>query len=430
MTSTPTSLRIACADLNGLMRGKRLPIAAAADLEFSGHRMPRAALCTDVLGQPLRGGPTGDGHLRCTERGPVPMPWLELPATLYPMWMFTDESRPDPTCPRHALARLLRQWSQSGISPQVEATIEVTLVDDTGTVPAPATTGAGGDPALGQLASLVNLDGFGGFLDALFAGAEAMGIDLREAETGASLAQFRLRLAPLPALRAADDLWLLRALIHGTARAQGLTACFMAKPFEGQPGNGLHLQFSLGDRTGRNLFDNGLKTGSVLMHQAVAGCVSFMPGATLIFAPFGESFGRFAPDSLAPTSASWGYENRTTALRIPTGDPAQQAIEHRTPGADANPYLALAAILGAAMAGIEDDLSPPPPLIGNAYKQRVLQFPMDWDAAIERFGQSPRMARVFTGDLIRDLTALKRQEQARLPGSDPAEVLPLLLGIV
>lgn len=435
MATPPKSLRVACADLNGQMRGKRLPISAAKEVGLFGQRLAQSALSTDILGQTIPGAPTGDGQLRATERGMVPMPWLDLPTMLLPMWMFGDEARPDPRCPRHALARIATRWTRHGWAPQVSSTVEVMLIDDSGPKPVPATPAPKAQSGSGQLASLLHLDGFNGFLDALFSGATQMGLKIEEAETGASLAQFRLRLAPAPALRAADDLWLLKALVHGTARAQGFTACFLAKPFTDQPGNGMHLRFwpnrSEGRTAGgRNLFDNGLQTGSTRMRQAVAGCLSFLPGATLIFAPFGSSYARFAPDSLAPTSASWGYENRTTALRIPAGDPTQRAIEHRAPGADANPYLAIAAMLGAALAGIEDTLSPPEPVIGNAYKQRVLQFPMDWDSAIDRFAASPRMARLFTPELIATMTAIKCQEQARLPRLSPEEALASLLNAV
>lgn len=431
MTKAPVSLRIACADLNGQMRGKRLPASAGSAIEFTGHRMPLASLSLDVLGQSIHNAPTGDGQLRVTERGAVPMPWLELPATLFPMWMFTDTGQPCPVCPRHALTRILSNWKRHGCAIMAEPTIDVMLLDENGPLPVPATPGDTlGKPAAGQLASLVQLDGFNGFLDALFSGAEAMGIKLEEAETGASLAQFRLKLAPAPALRAADDLWLLKALVQGTARAQGLSACFLAKPFEDQPGNGLHLRFWPKDRGGRNLFDNGLLAGSGVMRQAVAGCLSFLPGAMMLLAPYGVSYARFARDSLAPTSATWGYENRTTALRIPAGDPAHLAIEHRAPGADANPYLAFAAILGGALAGIEDQLTPPEPVIGSAYKQRVLQFPMDWQTATDRFAGSPRMARLFPSELIKTLSAVKRQEQARLNRLDPSEALLSLLSAI
>ena len=425
------SLRVASADLNGQMRGKRLPGSAAARIEFTGLRMPLSTLSLDVLGQPAAAGPAdGDGQLRVTERGPVPMPWLVQATTLLPMWMFTDDGRPCPTCPRHALSRVLARWARHNRKVIAAPSIEVMLVDDTG----PALTAAhapdtGRPLRASQAGSVAQLDAFAGFFDDLYFGAEAMGIKLDETVSAAGLAQFRLSLAPQPAMRAADDLWLLKALVRGTARAHDIAACFLAKPFADQPGNGLHVSF-WAEGQGGNVFDNGLQAGSSQMRQAVAGSLSCLPGATLLFAPHEASYARFAPDSLAPTSASWGYENRSCAIRIPAGDPATRRIEHRAPGADTNPYLALGAILGGAIAGIEDDLAPPEPVIGSAYDQRVLQFPMDWDSAIERFSISPRMARIFTPELIATLTAVKRQEQSQLARLSPAEVTMALMDAV
>ncbi|MBE3636934.1 glutamine synthetase family protein [Mangrovicoccus algicola] len=426
-----TALRVACADLNGQMRGKRLPGSAAARIEFQGLRMPLSTLSLDVLGHAAETGPAdGDGQMRVTERGPVPMPWLVQPSTLIPMWMFADDGRPAPTCPRHALAAVIARWHRRGWKPRAAPAIEVMLVDDTGAALAPALAPDSGRPLrASQAGSVAQLDAFAAFFDDIYDGAEAMGIALDDTVSGAGLAQFRIALAPAPAMRAADDLWLLKALIRGTARAHDMAACFLAKPFEDQPGNGLHVGY-WAEGPGGNVFDNGLLAGSGVMRQAVAGGLSCLPGATLLFAPHETSYARFVPGSLAPTSASWGYENRSCALRIPAGDPAERRIEHRAAGADANPYLVMAAILGGGIAGIEDDLAPPEPVIGSAYDQRVLQFPMDWDAAIERFSGSPRMARIFPAPLIETMSAVKRQEQHQLARFSAAETVMILMDAV
>lgn len=175
--AVPNSMRVACADLNGQMRGKRLPARAADGVALFGQRMALSALACDVLGQPVASAPTGDGQLRATDRGAVPMPWLDLPTTLIPMWMYRDDSRPDPRCPRHALADLAGRWRLHGWTPRVASTIEVMLIDDSGATPQPASpVASGAQPAAGQLASLVHLDGFNGFLDALFSGAAKMAL--------------------------------------------------------------------------------------------------------------------------------------------------------------------------------------------------------------------------------------------------------------
>jgi glutamine synthetase len=100
-----------------------------------------------------------------------------------------------------------------------------------------------------------------------------------------------------------------------------------------------------------------------------------MPGSMLIFAPHASSYDRFVPGAHAPTGIAWAHENRTTALRVPSGAPAARRIEHRVAGGDINPYLFLAAILGAALNGLEDHEPPPPPITGNAYDQDLRALP-------------------------------------------------------
>lgn len=431
------SIRTGFADLNGQMRGKRLPAAHAEKIEYQGQRMPLSAVTVDLWGCDIENSPLvfesgdADGQLRCTERGPLPMPWLDQPATLMPMWMFTDQGQPFEADPRHALARVLARYARRGLKVIAATELEFTLVDDTGaslaTVRSPHTGKPLTDAAVVGVAAL---DTFQRFFDDLYAGADAMGISAQAAISEAGIGQFEINLDHGPAMRIADDTWLFKSLVRGMARKHGMAATFMAKPFADDAGNGLHLHFSVLDEAKRNIFDNGLMTGSGQMLSAVAGCVAGMPGATLIFAPYENSYVRMSPGAHAPTGACWGYENRTAAIRIPGGEPAARRIEHRTAGGDTNPYLVMAAILGSALMGIEDELNPPEPVIGNAYDQRILQIPTDWDAAIERFAGSPKMARIFTPLLIDMYARTKRQEKRRLAAMPPSEQVFSLLEAV
>jgi len=147
------------------------------------------------------------------------------------------------------------------------------------------------------------------------------------------------------------------------------------------------------------------------MLQAVSGCLAAMPASTLVFAPQGNSYERLVPGAHAPTGAAWGYENRTTAIRIPGGATAARRIEHRVAGGDINPYLMLATVLGAAMVGIEDQMQPPTPITGNAYEVKDLpQLAADWGSAIDAFEGSTLIARILPAMLIRNLVMTKRQE--------------------
>ena len=190
------------------------------------------------------------------------------------------------------------------------------------------------------------------------------------------------------------------------------------------------MHFSVLDDEGRNVFDDGGPEGTAELRHAVAGCLKAMPGSALIFAPHANSFDRMVPDSHAPTGISWAYENRTAALRIPSGAPAARRIEHRVSGGDVNPYLMMAAILGAAINGIEDGEDPPAPITGNAYKANLPQIPGDWPSAITAFESDPCIARIFHADLIRNFVLTKKQELHYMQDLSPAEQVAIYLDTV
>ncbi|MEL6839971.1 MAG: glutamine synthetase, partial [Pseudomonadota bacterium] len=216
----------------------------------------------------------------------------------------------------------------------------------------------------------------------------------------------------------------------GLARNHGMAASFMAKPYEDYSGNGLHTHFSVIDADGKNVFANGTHEGAPLLHQAIAGCLAGIPDLALIFAPHGNSYERLVPGSHAPTGICWAYDNRTAAIRVPGGDPAARRIEHRVAGGDVNPYLFLAAVLGSALVGIEDQQDPPAPITGNAYDQKLAQVPGSWAAAIDAFENSPLSRRIFDAQLVDNLIRTKRQEMQHFLELTPEEQLDLYLDTV
>jgi glutamine synthetase len=204
----------------------------------------------------------------------------------------------------------------------------------------------------------------------------------------------------------------------------------MAKPYADYAGSGMHAHVSLLDEAGRNVFDDGGEAGSALLHHAVAGCLNALADSTLIFAPHLNSYDRFVPGAHAPSGLSWAYENRTAAIRVPSGAPQARRLEHRVSGGDVNPYLALTAILGAALTGIEDGLMPPPPITGNAYAQDLPHIPRDWATAIDRFDASALLPRILPPDLIRNMVLTKRQELRDMADLEPYERTELYLDTV
>ena len=431
------TLRVACSDLNGQMRGKRIPSSYAPKLDKGAVRMPLSALNVDVFGLDIENSPlvfeTGDadGIMRPSSRGPMPTPWLDTPQPLVPMEMYHEDGTPFDGDPRHALRAVLDRYAARGWQVIAATELEFTLVDDSGAALAPAR-----DPQSGrnmhaaEVLSLSQLDAFDPFFTALYEGCAAMGIPAQTTTSEAGIGQFEITLNHQDALRAADDTWAFKALIKGLARKHGFAATFMAKPFDDDAGNGMHLHFSVIDGGGRNVFDNGGEEGTDTMLAAVAGCLAAMPASTLLFAPHANSYRRLVPDAHAPTSVCWAYENRTAAVRIPGGAYAARRIEHRVAGGDINPYLTFSAILGAAITGIEENMTPPAPMQGNAYDQDFPQLAPDWENAIDRFESDPLIAAIFPAGLIRNLVMTKRQEMRLLAEIPEAEHWKTYLGAV
>ncbi|MEY3532578.1 MAG: hypothetical protein RI979_602, partial [Pseudomonadota bacterium] len=391
------TIRVAAADLNGQARGKRVPTRFAENVVKNGTRFPFSVLNLDIWGEDIDDSPLvfeqgdQDGVLKPTERGFMPMPWLEAPTALLPIWMFRENGTPYEGDPRHALNTIVQRFKARGLTPVCAMELEFFLIDDSGkTLQVPPSPRSGKRRKAAETLSIRALDAFDTFFTDLYDACEAMDIpaDTTTSETG--LGQFEVNLMHCDdPLRAADDAWLFKMLVKGLARRHGFAASFMAKPYPEYSGSGLHTHFSLIDENGDNVFDSGGPKGTALLKNAVAGCLHAMRDSALIFAPHQNSYERLVPGKHAPTSIAWGYENRTTAIRIPAGSPSARRIEHRVAGGDVNPYLMLAAILGAALDGIENQMEPASPIVGNAYAQEGLpQIPATWEDAVDALEQS------------------------------------------
>ena len=432
------SVRVVACDLNAQPRGKRIPRRYAGKLEREGTRFPFSILNLDIWGEDIEDSPLvfeagdPDGVLRPTERGFVPVPWLDTPTALLPVWMFHDDGTPFDGDPRQALARVLDRYTAKGLTPVVATELEFYTIDDSQTrLRVPPSPRSGKRRPGAETLSLRQLDAFDLFFTAVYDACEAMDIPADTAISEAGLGQFEINLMHQPdALKAADDAWLFKLLLQGLARRHGFAASFMAKPYPDYAGNGFHIHVSVLDDRGRNVFDDGGPDGTAALRHAIGGCLAAGPASTLVFAPHDGSYDRLVPDAHAPTGLAWAYENRTTAIRVPSGAPAARRLEHRVAGGDVNPYLTLAVILAAMLDGIERGTEPPAPITGNAYALDLPRIPATWTEAVDRFATDPVTTGLLPRTLIDNLVLTKRQEMRDIEELDEAERVALYLDVV
>lgn len=399
-------------DVNSAPKGKWVERDKALALDTKGLAMPASAFAQDAWGCDVPGAGlafgTGDPDGLCH---PVPgrfmaAPWLGQGSALAMLEM-TVQGMPAPADPRGALQRVLQRYAAHGLVPVVATELEFYLyrLEDGRPVP------PDGNLRRNDTLSTTTLARHRGLFDAVFAAAEALGIPADAVVSEAGPGQFELNLLHrADALAAADDAVLLRRLVRDLAREHGLGATFMAKPYAEVSGSGMHIHASVLDRQARNVLADADGRPTPLLHHAVAGLLEAMPETMLIFAPNANSFRRIRPDAHAPISAGWGIDDRSAAVRVIVGDARSTRIEHRISGADTNPYLALAAMLGGMIEGIEAGRMPPPAQ-DPANPGAGARLPVEWGVAIDRMAGSGLAARIL-GERFRDIfVACKKQDR-------------------
>jgi glutamine synthetase len=224
-------------------------------------------------------------------------------------------------------------------------------------------------------------------------------------------------------LLACDHAVLLKRAIKAAARRHGMAATFMAKPFEDVAGSGTHVHVSLLDEAGDNVFAGECEDGpfSERLRHAVGGLAAAMAESMAIFAPNANSYRRYAPHSFVPGSPNWGPNHRSLALRIPLSGPANTRIEHRVAGADANPYLVVAAVLAGIHHGLENAVEPGPMVAEGSDVEHEETLPTRWPLALDAFGQGTILPR-YLGREYHDLfLACRREEEGAYNAGIPPQ---------
>lgn len=422
------AIDIILTDANGIGRGKIIRRHELEGLYAHGRNLPTSILGLDITGEDVHETglvwDTGDGDLI---GWPVPGTLKFLDGTQPKrgqvlMTMHHRDGSPMLSDPRHALARQIRNLEARGLFPAGAFELEFFLLSgepgaDGKVQPAHTLLNRRSSPKT-EVYSVDHLLDMEPLFNDVYAAASAQDIPVETLISEYAPGQYELTLHYRKnVLNAADDLIRLKRIVRQAARKHGLTACFMAKPFAEHAGSGMHFHVSVQDASGGNIFTETIagQWKPELLH-AMGGMLSTMPESMLVFAPHANSWRRFAAQSYAPVSLSWGENNRSVALRIPAGDPRNRRIEHRPSGVDANPYLTGAVILGALASGLEEKTDPGPQTTGNGYAQADAGngVPPDWRSAIELASGSGFLRSTLGEEMHRTFIAIKRAEYRRV----------------
>jgi glutamine synthetase len=331
------------------------------------------------------------------------------------------------------LRRIVEMFHAQGLVPVVAPEIEFYLVKrntDPDYPLEPPVGRSGRKETVRQPYSMDAVDEFEPFIQDIYDYCEVqrLHVDNLAHETGT--AQLEINFQHGDPVELSDQMFLFKRTVRETAMRHEIYATFMAKPMQHEPGSSMHWHISLRRTSdGGNAFSNPDGSESELFRQFIGGMQKYGPDATLLSAPYVNSYRRFTRHLSAPINLQWGYDNRTVGLRVPHSDADNRRIENRLAGADVNPYLAIAASLACGLLGLEERVQPEAPVAGSAY-QRPFALPGSLSDALRRLENSERLRPLLGDRFIKIYTAMKRQEyQAFFEVISPWEREYLLLNV-
>ena len=420
-----TSIHLIWTDICGVARGKILRRDELVPAWKDGRFLPISALVLDITGQDVpETGLVFDEGDRDMLLWPVlgslvRIPWMEEPTAQYLASVHDLDGTPHFADPRNALEAIVKRFqTELNMTPVGAVEVEFFLMDRASAIAgeprAPKSLINEHRPQHYQAYYLQDLDDFAPFFKDLYAYCEVQGLPAKTLISEYAPGQMEIALRHrADVLKACDEGIMLKRLIKATAEKHGMAATFMAKPYAQWTGSGMHVHVSLGDEKGNNLFAADDPMQNELLLQSIGGLKAAMAESMLIFAPNANSYRRFRRNSYAPVSASWGINNRTVSLRIPAGAANACHIEHRPSGADANPYLVMAAILAGMHYGITEKSDPGNPVVGNGYEKRAKYIPGNWFDAIDAFWRASILKEYFGKPFVDTYCTIKEVEADR-----------------
>ncbi|MBW8471539.1 MAG: glutamine synthetase family protein [Thiobacillus sp.] len=405
-------------DMTGIARGKILP----KDLFLnSGHmRLPKSVLLNTVNGQQ----PDNTAFVGDTDPDMVCVPDLAT-ARMVP-WAAEQvaviihdceefDGTPVALAPRSVLRRVLALYEAQGWQPVVAPEMEFYLVarHQNPHEPLQPPLGRTGKPEAGrQSYSIDAVNDFDPFFLELsrFCEVHRLGVETLIHEAGAG--QMEINFTHGEPMDLADRVFLFKRTVRETALRHGIFATFLAKPMEAEPGSAMHIHQSILDaETKQNIFSLPDGSATPAFHHYIAGLQRYVPQIMPMLAPYVNSYRRLSRFMSAPINVQWGYDNRTCGIRVPESDAANRRLENRVPGVDVNPYLAMAATLGAGYLGMVEKSLPSEPMKTSAWDMDF-ELPSHMEDSIRRMRECEPVRDVFGGAFIDAFLAVKELEYA------------------
>lgn len=404
------------ADISGYPRGKLMPahsFAAGGELRIA-QAIPMQAVTGDYSYDPIFADADPDVQLLPDYATLKLAPWSSVPRALAIHDCLELNGEPCVFAARSLLKSVLARYTAQGLTPVVAPEIEFYLTAPNADPhqPLAAPAARGGRAEVGQSAFSLNmLNELSAFWDEFRRALDTLGVQADTWIHEAGQTQYEINLLHGDAVAVADQAFLFKYAAKEIAIKHGLNAVFMAKPIAGAPGSSMHLHQSVVDAQGCNIFSTDEGDESPSFRHFIAGLQTYIPDLMLIFAPFVNSYRRFVTGSQAPVNLHWGYDNRTAGLRIPVSGPVARRVENRIAGADANPYLAIAASLAAGLAGMDEALRPTEPMAvsASAYEQ-AHGLARSFEPAHEQMARSTASRRLLGDAFVTGYCAVKALE--------------------
>ncbi|MGE0502819.1 MAG: glutamine synthetase family protein [Rhizobiaceae bacterium] len=405
-------------DQAGVARGKMMP-----SKKFTSNTslaLPSAVFMATISGGYPEDGngfsyPEDDGDLKL-----VPdlstltvVPWESDPTAQVICDLVHQEGRFVEFTPRNVLKKVLAAYEADGLKPVVAPEIEFYLVRKNPDPDYPLTPPVGrSGRAIGGGAgySIAGVNEFDELIDDIYHFSESQGLEIDTLIHEEGAGQLEINLRHGDPVELADQVFMFKRTIREAALKHDTYATFMAKPIQGQPGSAMHIHQSVVHRrTGQNVFAEADGSESATFRHFIGGMQTHVPNALVMFAPYVNSYRRLTQAASAPVNNKWGYDNRTTAFRVPRSDPAARRVENRIPSSDANPYLALAASLACGLIGMRRKIEPEAPILTTANEDEI-DLPRGLLEAVDLFEGDADLRAMLGEGFCATYAAIKRAE--------------------